>query len=182
MKHLGTKYLETNRLILRPFSLDDTAAMFKNWASDEEVTKYLTWPPHRNMNTTQKVLKSWIHNYTKEDYYQWAIVLKENHDEPIGSIGVNAYNHSIDIAQIGYCIGKQWWHKGITTEALMCIMNFLFHEVGVKRIEATHDVNNPNSGSVMKKCGMKYEGTLRQAGINNQGIHDVCYYAKLSTD
>ena len=106
MKHLGTKYLETSRLILRPFSLDDAASMFNNWASDEKVSKYLTWPSHHNIHTTQEVLKSWIHNYSKEDYYQWAIILKENHDEPIGSIGVNAYNHSIGMAQIGYCIGK----------------------------------------------------------------------------
>ena len=62
------------------------------------------------------------------------------------------------------------------TEAVKAVMEFLFDEVGYHRVEAMHDPNNPNSGKVMKKCGMKYEGTLRQADRNNQGVCDACYY------
>ncbi len=182
MNHLGTIYLETNRMILRRFQLDDAMAMFYNWTSDEEVTKYLTWPPHNSIDITHEILQNWISSYQNKDYYQWAIVPKESNGEPIGSIGVNVYDHNIKMAQIGYCIGKRWWYKGIAAESLECVINFLLHEVGFHRIEAKHDTNNPNSGAVMRKCGMKYEGTLRKAGINNQGIHDVCYYAKLISD
>lgn len=67
------------------------------------------------------------------------------------------------MAHIGYCIGEKWWHQGITSEALQHVINFLIDEVGMNRIEAVHDSQNPNSGKVMKKCGMKYEGTLRQS-------------------
>ncbi|MBR2067612.1 MAG: GNAT family N-acetyltransferase, partial [Solobacterium sp.] len=49
MKHLGTKTIETSRLILRKLNDDDAEAMFRNWASDNEVTKYLTWPTHNNI-------------------------------------------------------------------------------------------------------------------------------------
>lgn len=83
---------------------------------------------------------------------------------------------------IGYCIGKAWWHRGITSEALKAVMDFLFDVVGANRIEARHDPRNPNSGGVMKKCGMKYEGTLRSAGRNGQGICDECYYALLKEE
>lgn len=182
MNHLGTENLETSRLILRKFKIEDAEAMYKNWASDKEVVKYLTWPAHDSISVTKEVLKEWTKNYSRKDYYQWAIVLKEKGFEPIGSIGVNYYDDDISMVHIGYCIGRQWWHNGITSEALQCVMKFLFEKVGVKRIESRHDPRNQNSGEVMKKCGMKYEGTLRNSDRNNQGICDASYYARLSSD
>jgi len=68
------------------------------------------------------------------------------------------------------------------TESLTAVMDYLFDEVGFHRIESMHDPNNPNSGKVMAKCGMKYEGTHRQADRNNQGICDACYYGILKDE
>lgn len=181
MKHLGTQRIETDRLILRKFVIEDAKAMYENWASDEEVTKYLMWPAHSDISVSQEILKEWTKNYTKEDYYQWAICLKEN-DEPIGNIGVVSQDDTVQMVHIGYCIGRQWWHQGITSEALRGVIGFFFDKVGMQRIESRHDPRNPNSGEVMKKCGMQYEGTLRMADWNNWGICDACYYAILSTD
>lgn len=182
MNHLGTQTLETERLILRKFTLNDTGAMYRNWASDPEVTKYLIWQTHENATVSKEILKDWTSSYNQKDYYQWAIVLKAESEEPIGSISVVDKNDDTKIAHIGYCIGRKWWHKGITSEALRAVIDFLFDEVGVNRIEARHDSHNPNSGKVMKKCGMIYEGTLRQSDRNNQGICDACYYAILKSD
>lgn len=176
MKHCGTKTLETERLILRRFVMDDANAMFDNWASDPEVTKYLTWPTHSSVEISSMILKEWTESYINDDYYQWAIVLKENGNSPIGCIGVNEIKESISMAHIGYCIGRQWWHRGIMSEALKVVMEFLFDEVQVNRIESRYDPRNEHSGAVMKKCGMKYEGTLRAADRNNQGICDASYY------
>ena len=67
-------------------------------------------------------------------------------------------------------------------EALGRVIACLFREVGVNRIQVTHDVNNPKSGRVMEKCGLQYEGTLRQAGKNNQGIGDKVVRAILRKD
>jgi ribosomal-protein-alanine N-acetyltransferase len=75
-----------------------------------------------------------------------------------------------------------WWHRGYTSEALAELIRFFFEEVGANRIEARHDPRNPNSGKVMLKCGMKYEGTIRQADCNNQGICDYAMYGILRTD
>lgn len=182
MKHCGTQRLETDRLILRRFVSEDAAAMYKNWASDEEVTKFLTWPTHSSQEVSQMVLKDWVKSYSDESYYQWAIVLKDNGDEPIGSISVVDMKDDISMVHIGYCIGRGWWHKGVTSEALKAVMDFLFDVVDVNRIEARHDPRNPNSGKVMEKCGMKYEGTLRSSDRNNQGICDACYYALLKSE
>ena len=85
LTHKGTQTIETSRLILRRAVRDDAEAMFRNWASDPEVTKYLTWPPHESVAVTQKVLESWLSEYGRSDYYHWMIVLKET-DEPIGSL------------------------------------------------------------------------------------------------
>ena len=182
MQHRGTQKLETDRLILRRFENADAAAMYKNWASDPEVTKYLTWPTHPSQKISQIVTDEWVNAYANENYYQWAIVIKENGDEPIGSIGVVRMDEEIAMVHIGYCIGKVWWNQGVTSEALKAIMDFLFDEVGANRIEARHDLRNPNSGKVMEKCGMKYEGTLRSSDRNNQGICDACYYALLKEE
>ncbi len=182
MKHIGTEYLETQRLVLRRFTLEDAEAMYKNWASDIVVTKYLTWPTHEEVAVSRRVLNGWIDGYSRPDNYQWAIALREIPNEPIGSIGVVYRDDSIALAQIGYCIGRKWWHKGITSEALNRVMDYLFDEVGMNRIEARYDPQNPHSGGVMEKCGMRYEGIMRQAGRNNQGVCDHCYYALLASD
>lgn len=81
------------------------------------------------------------------------------------------------MVHIGYCIGREYWHRGITSEALKALIDFFFDEVGVKRVESRHDPRNPNSGKVMKKCGMIYEGTKKDSDRNNQGICDASYYA-----
>ena len=182
MKHLGTVTLETERLILRKTLEDDYEPMFRNWANDERVTKYMTWAPYESAEQ----LKNTYHQYLlesqkKPDFYDWKIVLKKT-NEPIGAISVVSMREDIKSAEIGYCLGFNWWHKGITTEAFRRVIQFLFEEVEVNRICATHDPRNPHSGDVMKKCGLQYEGTLRQAGQNMQGICDVAHYAILKED
>ncbi len=182
MKHCGTKRLETNRLILRRYVISDAEAKFNNWASDSEVTKFLMWKPHSSLEVSQSLTEDLLKQYSDKSFYRWAIVLKENGDEPIGDIAVVQMNEKVSSVHIGYCIGKKWWHQGITSEALKAVMDFLFNEVEVNRIESRHDPRNPNSGKVMQKCGMKYEGMLRSSDWNNQGVCDACYYALLKGD
>ena len=103
--------------------------------------------------------------------------MKNNGDEPVGSISVVHYDEKTSMAHIGYCLGRKWWHKGIMSEALQAVMDFLFDVVEFNRIESRHDPNNPNSGKVMQKCGMSYEGTLRRSAKSNVGIYDALVYA-----
>ena len=182
MTHCGTQKIETERLILRRFSIDDAGAMYNNWASDPDVTKYLTWTAHTGADVSKAVLEDWIPFYSQENYYQWAIVLKDHGSDPIGSISAVNMNDNIDMIQIGYCLGKTWWHQGIMSEALKAVMDFFFDEVGANRIECRHDPRNPHSGMVMKKCGMKYEGTMRSSDRNNQGVCDASWYALLRSE
>lgn len=182
LTHKGTKTIETDRLILRQFTMEDAPAMFRNWANDDEVTKHLTWPTHSDVEVTKMVLSDWTSHYAKPDFYNWAIVLKENGGEPIGNISVVRINHNTECAAMGYCMSRAHWRKGVMPEALKAVVDFLFDEVGFNRIEAEHDVNNPASGRVMEKAGLRYEGTLRQSGRNNQGIVDLVWRAILRSD
>ncbi len=177
MNHVGAQYIETERLVLRRFDLSDAQAMFDNWAGDAEVTKYLTWPTHSDVSVTRKILEEWVPQYSKDDCYRWAIVLKENGPQPIGSIDVCHWRENGDSPEIGYCMGSRWWHQGIMSEALGAVIDFLFDRVGVERIVARHDVNNPHSGGVMRKCGMKFEEIQEKANRNNQGECDCACYA-----
>ena len=179
--HKGTQTIETSRLVLRRAVREDAEPMFRNWASDPEVTKFLTWPAHSSIAVSEMVIESWLQEYEKENYYQWMIELKEL-GEPIGSISVVRQNDRVAEAEIGYCIGSQWWHRGIMTEALNAVISYLFTEVGMNRVAARHDPNNPHSGGVMRKCGMKYEGTLRKADWSNKGIVDASVYGLIASD
>ncbi|MDD7593088.1 MAG: GNAT family protein [Peptoniphilaceae bacterium] len=178
MEHKGTVSIETSRLLLRRFNEKDAEAAYKNWESDAKVTKYLRWQTYDDVHETERVIDEWIRSYHDLSFYQWAIELKEI-GEPIGSISVVEQDECTNKVHIGYCIGSRWWHQGITTEAFKAIIPFLFNEVKADRIEAQHDPDNPHSGNVMKKCGLKYEGTLRKADWSNRGIVDACMYSLL---
>ena len=182
LHHKGTVTIETDRLILRRFAMEDAEAMFRRWASDDEVTKHLTWPTHSSVEISKMVLTDWTSHYPEPDFYNWAIVLKENGPEPIGNISVVGINKEVDAATMGYCMSRAHWRKGIMAEALTAVIAFLFDEVGFNRVEADHDPNNPASGRVMEKSGMLHEGILRQAGRSNQGIIDVSRWAILKSD
>ena len=172
MEHIGTKRLETDRLILRSFVLKDAEPMFRNWASDPEVTRYLTWPTHQSMAITRSVIESWVKRYDDPAYYHWTIELKSL-GEPIGSISGVKIDESSHSVEIGYCIGHTWWGQGLVAEALHAMLAFFFEQVGVDSVVACHDPGNPNSGRVMQKCSMTYAGNGPKEGSER----DLCWYS-----
>ncbi|MCU9810132.1 GNAT family N-acetyltransferase, partial [Paraclostridium sp. AKS46] len=180
--HKGTLRIDTKNLILRKFKLSDAEAMYKNWASDSEVTKFLTWNPIDSVEASKSIIEGWVDEYKNNNIYQWAIVPKNNGNEPVGAISIVRQDEEVSMVQVGYCIGRQWWNKGITSEALSALIKFFINEVNVNRIEARFDPRNLNSGKVMMKCGMKYEGTMRKADKNNQGICDSVMYSLLAEE
>lgn len=181
MIHKGTQVIFTERLILRRFTLADTAPAFENWMSDEKVTPFLTWQPYTTLSATRGTLARWISAYDNDEFYLWAITLKAN-SLPIGSIDARIIDEKAGYMRIGYCLGSKWWCQGIMTEALRAVIKFLFDEVRASRIEARHAPANPASGEVMKKCGMRYEATLKNAAWCNIGVYDTIIYSILRTD
>jgi RimJ/RimL family protein N-acetyltransferase len=179
MQHVGTRTIDTERLILRPFRIADAPAMFRNWASDPAVTRYVTWPTHKNVEETVGIVGSWVRQ-TAEDprFYQWAIELKSL-GEPIGSIAVAHLFEDVAGAELGWCLGRAWWGQGYMPEAAKAVIAYLFERAGFDRVAARYDARNEKSGRVMQKLGMTREGVLRQAGRCNAGVCDEVVYSIL---
>ena len=169
MRHAGTQIIETPRLILRRLMPEDAPAMYRNWACDPQVTKFMRWEPHKNEAETRALLTAWAELYPNPDYYQWAIVEKSS-GEVFGSMSI--YNALLgepeygswpgrDISdgvwEPGYCIGRAWWGKGYATEALRAVVGFWFGATDSGWLSCCHAVGNNASGAVMRKAGFHYD-------------------------
>lgn len=168
MLQIGTLPIDTPRLSLRRFTVADAPAMFRNWAGDPEVTRYLTWPTHRSAAETEEVVRGWVGEYGSGSSYNWCMEWKET-GEPVGNISVVCFSERAAWAEVGYCMARRLWGRGIMTEALTAVEDFLFAQAGFNRVQAKHDIRNPASGRVMQKTGMTREGVLREYGSNNRG-------------
>ncbi len=181
MNKAGTQTIETKRLFLRRFRTDDAGDMYRNWASDPEVTGYLTWQAHESVKVTENLLADWVARYEDGAYFNWVMEYKET-GKVIGNISVVKLNEETEAADMGYCMSRAYWGQGLMPEALTAVIKYLFDVVGLDRITACHDVNNHKSGRVMDKAGMRQEGILRAAGKNNFGICDECRHAIFRAD
>ncbi|WP_446897129.1 GNAT family N-acetyltransferase [Clostridium sp. LBM24168] len=167
--------LESDRLLLRPFTLEDSEDVFL-YASDDAVTKYLTWTSHKDIEESEKVLKEAF--IDKPGIF--AIELKLNH-KCIGCIGLR-FCAQHNKADVGYVLNRRCWNNGYMSEALNSLLEFSFLKLKLNRIEAEYYAGNEGSGKVMQKCGMKYEGTGLQE-VKIKGIfYDVVHYAILKDD
>ena len=160
MRHAGTQDIETPRLLLRRLLPEDAPQMYANWASDPEVTRYLRWEPHKSPAETRELLAAWALLYPNPDYYQWAMVEKAT-GQVFGSISL--YNSlpgepqqktewpGLDLTdgvwEPGYCIGRKWWNKGFTTEALRTVVAYWFTRTDSSWLACGHAAANPASAS-----------------------------------
>ena len=180
MLNLGTQTLTTDRLLLRRFAVDDTDAMFANWASDPQVTEFLKWPAYTDTAPLREYLAAAVTSYESDQTYLWGIELADG--TLIGSIVAKSEHEDIEAKEVGYSFGRQWWGQGYATEALRAVISYLIDQVGVNRVEAVHDPDNPASGRVMAKCGMRQEGVLRARERSNRGIRDAVMWSILAGD
>jgi ribosomal-protein-alanine N-acetyltransferase len=156
MNNIGTKNIETERLILRKWRIEDANDVFF-YCSDATANLY----PHKNIEETKNALRTWIEEYNKLNTYEWGIELK-NCNKIIGVIFVLNQNEKTKSCEIAYVISKIYWNKGYATEALHSVLRYLINDVGYARVEGGHFIDNPASGKVMEKAGMKYETTKQQ--------------------
>lgn len=141
--------IETERLILRKLNKDDVNAIYYNWASDEEVAKYLSWNYHQDISTTKFILDLWIKEYENESTIRFGIVNKKT-NELIGAIDVVGY---IDgKPEIGYCLSRKHWNKGYMSETLNLFVSYL-RDLGYQEILVEADERNIASNRVIEKCG-----------------------------
>jgi ribosomal-protein-alanine N-acetyltransferase len=143
------------RLLLRPPVLDDAGPLFQRVARDPEVTKYLLWTPHPDVAETRRVITEKLN--VGGDERTWAILLQHSGDI-IGLISCRrAVRHSVEV---GYCIGRRWWGKGLMSEALAMMVASLNDDRDVYRVWATCNVDNQRSARLLQRAGFVLEGRL----------------------
>ena len=180
LTHTGKQNIQTERLLLRRFTIDDAQAMFDNWASDEKTVKYSSRKLHKDVDETKTILKSWISKYSDLSYYHWVIVYEGT---PVGAINLHALSNDDMNCRIAFSIGSKWWNKGITTEATRAVIDFAFNKLNMHRIAALHSATNVASGRVMQKAGMTYEGAMRKHSLRKDGVfEDMCIYGILKEE
>ena len=176
--HLPT--LETERLILRPLRMRDAEDLFA-YAQDPEVSRHVLWETHRSVWDSRMFLRAAKRQYRRGEPGSFAITLRQS-GRMIGTIGFMWINVDYRSGEVGYSLSRDYWNRGIMTEALREVLRFGFEDLALNRIEAQHETDNPASGKVMEHAGMRYEGTLRQR-IKNKGRYvDVALYAILRGD
>ncbi|MBQ8965179.1 GNAT family N-acetyltransferase [Ruminococcus sp.] len=158
LNFIGTQPFETKRLKLRAYKLSDAQYIYRNWASSDNVTKYLTWNTHDSLETSTKFCVERTKLSGRTDNFEWIIVDSEL-GEPVGSIGVVLADTEKREAHVGYVLGEKWWNKGYMTEAFEAVLAYLVFVVGFETVIAEHSTENKASGRVMEKCGLKKVGT-----------------------
>ncbi|MDD4125057.1 MAG: GNAT family N-acetyltransferase [Eubacteriales bacterium] len=183
LEHKGTVTLETERLILRRFVTDDVTDAYSNWLSDPDVAMYMQWDAHTDIKQTHEwVTRYYVENYEKNNFYRWAITLKDD-NRVIGAVGFTVEREYDSVADVSYALCKRLWNKGIMSEALTAVVAYAFNKVKINRLEAFHAVANPGSGRVLQKAGFKFEGHARQKYRNrHRGFEDCDMYGIVSED
>ena len=169
---MNTPILQTERLLLRPFECSDAEAVFTCWESDPDVARYMFWTSHNDIEKTKEWLAFEVGQIEKNDWYRFALVLKDT-DELIGT-GLIYFEEEVDCWEIGYNLGKKYWGKGYTTEAMRRIVSFATEELNIPEIVGRYAKENPASGKVMEKLGFQFEkeipyecnnGTVLREGV-----------------
>ena len=172
--------LTTERLTLRPMSMRDAADIYA-YSRDPEVARHVLWDAHKSLNESKAYLRFIIRQYKEGTPSSYGIVLNDT-GRLVGTIGFMWYSQENSTAEVGYSLARWLWGKGLMTEALAAVLDMAFRELGLHRVEAQHETDNPASGRVMQKCGMRREGTLRGRILNKGRYVDVDLYAILRED
>ncbi|MBP2622885.1 GNAT family N-acetyltransferase [Streptococcus oricebi] len=153
--------LETDRLLLRPVTLDDAEEMFE-YASDLETIRYVTFSPHQSVEDSRNQIAQFFLNYPLGSY---GIEVKSN-GKFIGTFGFVELKQDVGKAEVGYCLNKDYWNQGYATEMLKAMVKLTFDKLDLNCLVARHDIENPASGRVLEKAGFTFSHKEPYAMLN----------------
>jgi len=151
--------IETNRFILRKPMMEDASPIFKLYAQDPEVTKYLTFKPHQSIDETKTFLKRCLANWKNNTSFPWTIIRMKD-KQLIGMIEIVNIDHTG--VNLGYVLARPYWGQGYMTEVLQKIIAWALNQNDIYRVWAICDIENTASTRVLQKSGMQREGILRR--------------------
>jgi ribosomal-protein-alanine N-acetyltransferase len=150
--------LDTARLRLRPPVLEDAPHLFARYTQDAAVTRYLTWRPHRDLEHTRLFLRRCQRGQADGTILPW-VITERGDDRPIGMLELRPSGHR---AELGYVLAREWWGRGLMTEAARAVVEWSLAQPGMFRVWSVTDVDNLASARVLEKAGMLREGLLRR--------------------
>jgi len=165
---MTTPVLETERLLLRPFTMEDTQEVFECWESDADVARYMMWESHYDIEKTKDFIKYEVSMILSDQWYRWCI--EDKNTKTIYGTCLVYFNDEENCWDISYNLGKKFWGSGYTTEAMKKAMDFAIHTLKLKEFVAAHAIENPASRRVMEKLGFKYECDIEYI-CNGGNIH-----------
>lgn len=161
--------LETKRLILHAWRLEDAEAMF-SYARGEKVGPRAGWKPHENVAESESIIRMFI-----EEDETWALALREE-GRPIGSVGLHKTREE-NVRELGYVLSEKYWGRGIMPEAAEAVLRFAFEELGLSKVTVGHFPFNMQSKRVIEKLGFSYTGYFEKAFERFDGVKmDECRY------
>lgn len=148
----------TDRLLLRRVVADDVTALYETYTTDPEVTRFLSWTTHESPGQTQEFVDHAMTSWDDGSEFIWVLVPSDQ-NRPIGAVGAVAGPHGVEI---GYVLAQQWWGRGLMSEAVETIMDWLKQQPGTYRIWAYCAAGHERSARVLQRAGMSYEALLRR--------------------
>lgn len=173
--NLFDRQLESERLILRKLSIKDADDMFE-YTKDSEVTKFLSWDAHRNINQTMDFINNTLKEYEGIKSYPYAIELKSVH-KFIGVIRAYDIDNHNKRCEISYILNPEFQGNGYMVEAINLFITHCFNQIGFFRIQAKCMITNNNSEKLMQRLGMEYEGVLKNYWVYKGTVQDAKLYA-----
>ncbi|WP_342276355.1 GNAT family protein [Spiroplasma endosymbiont of Nebria brevicollis] len=174
--------IESERLILRPITLDDAPALF-NYARDEIVTKFVPWQPHKTIANSIKFIEFLLSEYEARSALMWAVQLRSDKTNTIiGTCGFIRYYEHTKCLEIGYAFNHKVWGKGYAKEALLAVIKYGFEVTDTIRIEGSCVVDNIGSAKTMSSVGMQLEGISRSNFIKDGKVADCKIFCIIRSD
>jgi len=175
MKFVPFRNLETERLILRDIRMEDIQEYYERLWGDGDVCRYLLHDPHQDIGESYESIEKLLGRYAEGRCYRWGIAEKTD-GSLIGMIELLRFDETANSCSFAYMLGCDYWNRGYGTETLKEVIRFAFEEMELERIVVDHMAQNPASGAVMRKAGMKHIGT-EKGKYNKHGIsHDAEVY------
>ena len=169
--------LETARLILRAVTMGDVEDIFA-YSSDEEVTRFLRWGPHRTREDTESYVREVLREYKEGADGPWGVEYRET-GRVIGSLHLMNLSAQHRKAEIGFALSRSYWNRGLMSEAVARVLKYSFEQIGLNRIEGFPLVENWAGIRVIEKVGMQREGVLRGYQFQKGAFRDFVVYAML---
>ncbi len=174
--------LETDRLVLRRIRSEADLSTLYDLFADPEVARYTDTGPFESLAEAEEVME-WIDGiFANHLGMRWALALKTDEDEMIGTAGYNQWHRWNHSAEIGYDLMRDVWGRGLMVEALRAVLGFGFREMALNRVEADVTVGNEASVRVLERLGFHQEGLSRQRGYWKGGYHDLLLFGLLRNE